>query len=124
MLDAVRSVKETWRPGSEHSERKAIGRFYEPDLLILDEVGVQFGSEAEKIILYDIINGRYERVLPTILISNLPEAELGAYLGDRVLDRMSEGGGVTLAFDWPSKRATIKTASRDMPAWVTSQDAS
>lgn len=118
VLGAVRSVKETWRPDSGVSERSAIERFFEPDLLVLDEVGVQFGSEAERIVLYDIINGRYERVQPTILISNLPESDLGGYLTDRLVDRMAEGGGVTLAFDWPSKRSTIKTASRDMPAWT------
>ena len=42
-----------------------------PDLLILDEVGVQFGSETEKMILFEIINGRYEQLKPTIVISNL-----------------------------------------------------
>lgn len=118
VLAAVRRVKQTYNKGSTETEHDAIAKFYEPDLLMLDEVGVQFGSEAERLILFEIINGRYERVLPTILISNLPENELGAFIGDRVMDRMKEGGGVVLAFDWESKRHTIKTASRDMPAWI------
>jgi DNA replication protein DnaC len=104
VMQAVRSVKETWSRDAEQSESQAIETMLRPDLLILDEVGVQFGSEAERIILFEIINGRYQAVLPTILISNLPESELGAYLGERVLDRMKEGGGAVVAFDWESYR--------------------
>ena len=48
-----------------------VAGFIRPDLLILDEVGVQFGSETEKMILFEIINGRYEQLKPTIVISNL-----------------------------------------------------
>ncbi|NHX33749.1 ATP-binding protein, partial [Escherichia coli] len=76
-----------------------------PDLLIIDEVGVQFGSEAEKLILFEIINTRYERMKPTILISNQTREELGAFIGERVIDRMSDGGGCTLAFTWDSYRS-------------------
>lgn len=118
VLDAVRRVKQTYRKDSAETEKQALDKFSEPDLLILDEVGVQFGSEAEKLILFEIINGRYERVLPTILMSNLQEDELGEFIGDRVIDRMREGGGVVLAFDWESRRKDIKTASKEMPAWV------
>jgi len=118
VLAAARRVKATYSKSSTETEQQAIDRFCEPDLLILDEVGVQFGSEAEKLIVFEIINGRYERVKPTILLSNLPEAELGAFIGDRVLDRMREGGGVVLPFDWESMRKDIKTASTAMPDWV------
>lgn len=117
VLAAIDRVKETFRAGGQ-TKKQAMAAFFDVDLLILDEVGVQYGSEAEKVILYEIINGRYERVLPTILISNLAEAELDAYTGARVMDRMREGGGVVLAFDWESRRSQIKTASRDMPPWV------
>ena len=80
-----------------------VAGFIRPDLLILDEVGVQFGSETEKMILFEIINGRYEQLKPTIVISNLADA-LTDYLGERVVDRLREGGGRMLIFDWPSYR--------------------
>lgn len=108
VMQAVRRVKQTYSKGSEETEAQAIDSFLKPDLLILDEVGVQFGSETEKLILFEIINGRYGEMRPTILISNLPVTELGGYLGDRVVDRMKEGGGAVLAFDWGSKRGEIK----------------
>ncbi len=103
VMGAVRSVKETWRD-SEISEREALQNLIDPDLLILDEVGVQFGSDTEKLILFEIINGRYENRRATILISNLAIDALTQYLGERVVDRLREGGGKLVVFDWPSYR--------------------
>jgi len=101
---ALSNVKSTFSKNSERTERQAIGEYQNAQLLILDEVGVQFGSETEKIILYQITNGRYENMLPTIMISNLPEKELAEYIGERCLDRMREGGGAVVSFDWQSYR--------------------
>jgi len=42
---------------------------------------------------------------PTILISNQTREELAAFIGERVLDRMSDGGGCTLSFTWDSYRS-------------------
>lgn len=97
------SMKETWR-NSEASESEVLKNLIEPDLLILDEVGVQFGSDTEKLILFEIINGRYENRRATILISNLAMDGLKAYLGDRIIDRLREGGGRQVVFDWDSFR--------------------
>ena len=104
VLDATRSVKQTYKRDSEITEQQAIRVLCSPDLLILDEVGVQFGSDAEKLILFEIINTRYQDMKPTILISNLTLVELGKYIGERVVDRMREGGGAILSFDWDSYR--------------------
>lgn len=103
VMGAVRSVKETWR-NSTASESEALKNLIEPDLLILDEVGVQFGTDTEKLILFEIINGRYENRRATILISNLAMDGLKAYLGDRIIDRLREGGGRQVVFDWDSFR--------------------
>lgn len=107
-VSAVRRVKQTYSRDSNETEAEAIARFVSPELLIVDEVGVQFGSDTEKMILFEIINTRYEQMMPTILISNLTREELSAFVGERVMDRMSEGGGVVLAFDWQSARAGAK----------------
>lgn len=104
VLAAIRSIKETFRKGSELSEADAIAALVEPDLLVLDEVGVQFGSDTEKMYLFEIINGRYEAMKPTILLSNLAKDALAEFIGDRVVDRLREGGGRMVIFDWPSYR--------------------
>ncbi|RFP33113.1 DNA replication protein DnaC [Duganella sp. BJB476] len=102
---AVGSIKETWERTSTKKEAQALRDLVEPDLLILDEVGVQFGSDTEKLILFDIINGRYEATRPTIVISNLAVAELEGYLGARAFDRLREGGGRLVVCNWESYRA-------------------
>ena len=104
VINAIRRVKDTYRRDSGQSEAQVVAGFIRPDLLILDEVGVQFGSETEKMILFEIINGRYEQLKPTIVISNLAKDALTDYLGERVVDRLREGGGRMLIFDWPSYR--------------------
>jgi len=104
VIGAIRSIKDTYRRDSEISERQALEKLIEPDLLVLDEVGVQFGSEAEKMILFEIINGRYENMKSTIVISNLAIGALDDFLGERVVDRMREGGGKVVIFDWDSYR--------------------
>lgn len=103
---AIRAIKSTYSKTADMSEGEAIALFVEPDLLILDEVGVQFGSETEKMYLFEIINGRYELLKPTILISNLGLPDLDKYIGTRVMDRLREGGGRAVVFDWPSYRRT------------------
>ncbi|MCG7931931.1 MAG: ATP-binding protein [Candidatus Thiodiazotropha lotti] len=115
VLRAVRTVKETYRRDSDRTELEAINELSDPDLLILDEVGVQFGTEAEKMILFEIINTRYESMKPTIIVSNLSETELSEYIGVRVVDRLREGGGAVVAFTWDSYRGKVVT-DEDLPA--------
>lgn len=104
VMRAIRRVKDTWAKGSEETESQAIAALVFPDLLILDEVGVQFGSEFEKNLLFDVLNERYEKRRPTLLMSNLPLDQVRAYLGERVFDRMREDGGEYIAFEWDSHR--------------------
>lgn len=108
VLSAVRHIKETYRKDSLRTESDAIDDLVLPELLILDEVGVQVGSEHEKMLVFEIINERYQECRATVLISNLDQDELTAYLGERVMDRFRESGAV-LAFDWASYRGSKTT---------------
>ena len=99
----IRRVKDSWHT-KEETESEVIEAFASPDLLILDEIGVQFGSEFEKQILFDVLNERYEKLKPSILLSNIPKKQLGEYLGERVADRLRENGGKMIPFDWDSHR--------------------
>lgn len=103
--DLLREVKSTYSKASKVTEDEVICRYASADLLIIDEVGVQFGTDAERVILFEIINARYERMLPTVLISNLALPALADMIGERVIDRMRENGGKALVFGWPSHRA-------------------
>ena len=105
VMRIIRAVRRTWEKDSERTESDLIEFYASRDLLIIDEVGIQYGSNSEMIILFDIMNTRYERMLPTVLISNLAPQEISATIGERLTDRMVEGGGATLIFDWPSYRS-------------------
>ena len=108
VMRAIRRIKDTWAKGSHESESQAIETLVAPDLLILDEVVVQFGTDFEKNILFDVLNERYEKRRPTILMSNLAVNEVTAYLGERIIDRIREDGGGLIVFDWESHRGAAK----------------
>ena len=69
-----------------------------------DEIGVQFGTKFEENALFDILNERYEKRRPSLLLSNLTSQEVRAFLGERVYDRIKEDNGVIVPFDWTSFR--------------------
>lgn len=104
VMRAIRRVKDSWAKDSTETETQAIAALAFPDLLILDEVGIQFGSEFERNILFDVLNERYEKRKPTIVLSNLGKADLIQYLGERVYDRLREDNGKFIAFEWESYR--------------------
>lgn len=81
------------------------------DLLIIDEIGSAAGSDAEKRLLFQIVNRRYESVRSTILISNLRPDALVKALGERTVDRFRETGEI-VAFTWRSYR----TMARELAA--------
>lgn len=111
VMRAIRRIKDTWARGADESESQAVAALVFPDLLILDEVGIQFGSETEKNLLFDVLNERYERRKSTLLLSNLPLDEVRAYLGERVFDRMREDGGEVVPFGWESQRPGMGVAA-------------
>lgn len=102
--DAMRSIKRTYDPSSLMTESDAIDALVAPALLILDEIGMQNRTDHEKQLMFEIINKRYERVKPTILLSNLSSADLKEFLGERIMDRMRQGGGRMIGFEWDSFR--------------------
>ena len=99
-----RIVRESKSFSSAYTESQIIEAFGGYDLLIIDEVGMQSGSEAESRALFDVFNERYQNCKPTILISNLSSAEFAAAVGDRIVDRLKEDGGEVLIFNWESHR--------------------
>ena len=99
-----RLVRESKGYNAKYSETEVIEAFGNYDLLIVDEVGIQSGSDAESRALFDVFNTRYQNMNPTIFISNLNKDQFKAALGERIYDRVKEGGGVILGFDWSSYR--------------------
>lgn len=102
---AIRRIRDTWSAETRtETESQAIKALAGCDLLVLDEVGVQAGSQSEQNLLFDVINERYNNRKPTLLLSNLTQAEVVGVLGERVIDRLREDGGKVITFDWQSAR--------------------
>jgi DNA replication protein DnaC len=104
VLRALRSVKDGFSTTGE-SETAVVKRLAVPDLLILDEAGISYETDTEAMILYEIVNQRYEEKKPTLFTSNYTLAELQKVMGDRVIDRLRESGGEVVYFEWKSWRA-------------------
>ena len=78
------------------------------DLLIIDEVGAQAGTDSERGHLLEVIDLRYQAELPTIVISNCGRDGLTHSLGERAVDRLRDHGGLLCVFDWPRYRKKEK----------------
>ena len=91
----IRKVRASWGTKTEEEVLKV---FTNCDFMILDEVGIQAGTENERNILFDVLNTRYADMRPTIVISNLKLVEITNYLGTRIIDRLSENGGQVVPF--------------------------
>ena len=85
------------------SAAAVIASFITPALLIVDELQEAKGSDFESRTLTAIIDGRYDRSVDTLIITNLTADAMGEALGPSIVSRMRETGG---AIDcvWPSFR--------------------
>lgn len=101
--DVLRAVRDTWRRDSPVSTGQMVERMRGLDLLVLDEIGVQSGTDGEHTILYDVLDGRYRDCAPTILLTNLDSAAMQQAIGDRLFDRLRETSR-WVKCDWQSYR--------------------
>ncbi|CAG8998072.1 MAG: DNA replication protein DnaC [Candidatus Celerinatantimonas neptuna] len=106
--ELMRRIKDTYRRDSALSESKIIAWLASLDLLVLDEVGLQFGTQTEVILLNEIINQRSIAQKPTGILTNLSHQELKVSLGERAIDRIMEGHSMWLVFNWASFRKTMR----------------
>jgi len=109
-MNIIRNVRGTWRKDSEQSETEVLRIYGTADLLVIDEIGVQYGTDGEQTILFDVMDRRYREMMPTILLTNQAKAGFKQFIGDRSFDRLVETSR-WVAFDWPSHRATARRES-------------
>ncbi|WP_235033959.1 ATP-binding protein [Pantoea sp. 18069] len=105
--EIVRMLRASWGSrgeGAEEAEGDVIERLGRAGLLVLDEVGVGFSTDAERVQLFDVIDLRYKLGRPTVVLSNLKASDMKPILGDRTYDRLREGAK-QLVCNWPGSRA-------------------
>lgn len=99
------AVRRTYIANAKFTEEDVIKRFCSMDLLVLDEIGVQKGSEAERRTLFAILDTRMGNKKPTILLTNLKRKELEEVIGERLYDRI-RSKCVPFVFQGESMRPT------------------
>lgn len=104
----VREVRQAWggRTAEKRTEQQIIDSFVKPDLLIIEEVCKQFDTQAERLSLFDIIDGRYEAKKSTLLVSNGDMSKVKTSIGEESFSRMgfaetgNRSGGKVIVCDW------------------------
>ncbi len=104
IIKIMREIKGTWKRDSEMDEQALLDWYISRDILVIDEVGVQFDSDTEKLFIFDLLDGRYQHMRPTIIISNLDINGIKACIGERCYDRLKEDGGKLIGLDFESQR--------------------
>lgn len=99
--DIIDNIHDSWNDKSMSD----MNSFCSCPLLIIDEIGVQYGSDSERTELYTVFNRRYEDELPIIAISNNRLADLQRILGQRIYDRLT-GGALIFELNGRSQRQT------------------
>ena len=83
------------------SEQTLLDRYGTCPLLVIDEIGRQKFSPFEINLFFDIIDRRWNNVVPTTIITNLTTDEFTDIFGKAVIDRLRP---VIMPFDWESMR--------------------
>jgi len=76
-------------------------------ILILDEIGKRVLVDWQRIQLEELLSFRYNKMLPTIYITNLEQKEFKEFLGNRLADRLRENKVKRFAFEGESLRGEI-----------------
>jgi DNA replication protein DnaC len=122
-MDMLRLVRDSWRkdsPTKELDVLKELGN--DIDLLVIDEIGVQYGSDAEQTTLYDVLDRRYGAMRPTILLTNCDTAGMKLYVGPRVFDRLVEIA-LWVKFDWDTFRPRARQLAAPAPDRICTETA-
>lgn len=81
---------ESERFGETYSETAAegVGRYYQCELLIIDDVGTEISNQFTVSAFYNVINTRLIKHLPTIINTNLTTEEFRKRYWDRITSRV------------------------------------
>jgi DNA replication protein DnaC len=89
---------------ADMSAEEIVERLVSPDFLVLDEIGLSFNSNLEKVTYFELINKRCLQNKPTIVASNLDVSGLKNVMGNRAVDRLMDAKSAQLYFNWGSLR--------------------
>lgn len=108
IYDSVQNIMsafedDKFRSGYGQYEQKSL-KYLECDLLIIDDLGTEFVSQFTLSALYNLLNSRMNKSLPTVISTNLERGELERIYEDRIFSRIIGKDTFQLTFGGPDKR--------------------
>jgi len=100
--DLAQRIMNAWEQ-PDATEKSVIYEFSQYDLLILDEYGLHDRDKRRELV-HKVLYARYDRMKPTMLISNLTLEDLKKDLGDRLWSRFQQGGLSVVECNWNDQR--------------------
>lgn len=76
---------EKFGKGDKASETR---RFYDADLLIIDDLGSEFRTQFSESVIYNVVNSRLNSQKPMIISTNFRPAELSGEYHERIVSRL------------------------------------
>jgi DNA replication protein DnaC len=101
--DLLSDLKASFDRGSETRTEEILRPLQNATLLVIDEIGVQKGSEYETNLIAQLVDQRYRDGGALVLLTNVAPNELPRYIGSRAADRLTEFG-LTLLLNGDSYR--------------------
>ena len=107
LVEEIRRAKSF---SARETEAEILDGYGRSSLLVIDEIGRGVMAAEEQNMLYQIINERYNRRKPTVLISNQNKKDFLNYVGIAAADRLTESAQV-VEFTGKSYRGEIRRES-------------
>lgn len=103
-IECARLFRDYHRAYKDCSHEAIADRLGTVGLLVLDEICLRDLPADGEEILFSILDQRHKGGRPTIMLANKPAAEIKAWLGDRITDRLRSGGVSFCYGEWESMR--------------------
>lgn len=103
----VEEIRRAKSFSARETEADILDTYGRASLLVIDEIGRGVVAAEEQYMLYQIINERYNRRKPTVLISNQTKKEFLSYVGIAAADRLTESAQV-VEFTGKSYRGELR----------------
>ena len=100
---------------AKETEAEILDSYGRAGLLVIDEIGRGVAAAEEQYMLYQIINERYNRRKPTVLVSNQNKKDFLNYVGIAAADRLTESAQV-VEFTGQSYRAVMRMRQNEAVA--------
>jgi len=107
-MEIFLELRSTYAASSKKTEWDLMKEYENAALLVIDEINVSTGSTFEDLKITAIMDKRYQRLRPTILIGNVDLQQFSDRMGKSIVNRIEEDG-IILSCNWQSYRTKKPT---------------